>query len=166
MGCFRDKNVPMEHNFTNVIQGEKITEEKTNEIIRQSLDNLFFFEDELIRICKKLIRRECEKITTPFVNTIQYYLCSKEKESYDYIVKTFIQNYEAFTNEFNKVLESNRYNIYIFSVISHVWTEVVEEFEKEARTYNDMIASSIAIQLQKDMDYIVDDVFENKKSSN
>ena len=96
---------------------------------------------------------------------IKFYLKTKKNENYEKIVKDFITHYEAFTEAFEKMLKSNRYNLYFFCYISLAWTEVIDELHKSASTFQDIVACNIAIQLQGDINRIVDEIFEQKPIS-
>lgn len=155
----------MGNNFLNAMPGEIITEEKVYAVLREWVYKSFDIKQEhLAGVYRGMLLQECSQAIKPFVKMIGYYLKTKKSEGYEKIVKDFIKHYETFTEAFTEMLKKNRYNLYVFCYISLAWTEVVEEFLKEASTHKDMIASNIAVQLQEDINRIVDEVFESKKS--
>ena len=155
----------MKSNFLNAMPGEIITEEKVYAVLREWVCKSFDIkQDHLADVYRGMLLQECSRATKPFVEMIEYYLKTKESENYEKIVKNFITHYETFTEAFAETLKRNRYNLYVFCYISLAWTEVIDELHKNANSYQDMVACNIATQLQTDINRIVDEVFESKKS--
>src|ERR1700740_2665209 len=144
-------------NFLCVLPGEQITEEKINAVLKQSITTTFEIKHHLNEFYQRRIIGECYKATTPFVDMLKYYLRTKENEDYEKIVTDFMLHYEAFITALTEVLQSNRFDTYVFCHVSLAWTEVTEQLHLSAIKYSDIIANNISVQLLADINRIVDD---------
>ena len=155
----------MENNFLNLIPEGQISEEKITAILINWSNETLNDKHAAFGIYRKMLVQECSKLTKPFLELIKFHAKPKEKENFDQIEKEFLKRYQTFTDTFRNTLQSNRSHFYLFCYISVGFTEVIDQFQKEAHQHRDLIASQLALQLQTDINRIVDEEFENKKAS-
>lgn len=135
--------------FTIAIKDNSFTPQNIETKLKLSLKELMGEYDK--EIFKISLFAECQSLVDSYINLIQHYTCIKQEENCEQIVSGFLERYEIFTQTFSQLIKKNKFSKAACYIITHVWLDILEDFDKEGKAQNDMLARSISAQMQTDL---------------
>lgn len=147
--------------FENTAPLESFSIAKIRSLIKYNIERIF--TDELLSrpFVQLYIERECEGPLLDYVNLVSFYLVSPQTEGYDESVKIFLTKYEAFMETYKGTLLKNGFNRPVCAGIAIIWLRVIEYMDGQAKNAGDMLLRSVAMQLDRDMIYSIENLFSD-----